>query len=72
MKRDRADVILAAALAGLASIVLLSAVIAVLYFGRALLVPGWRNRLTARAVTLLPRRAILHAAERATRRIVTT
>jgi short-subunit dehydrogenase len=39
--------------------------------GRTLMVPGWRNRLTARAVTLLPRRLVLHAAERATRRVIT-
>ncbi len=38
--------------------------------GRAVLVPGWRNRLTARAATLLPRRVVLAAAERTTRRVI--
>jgi len=35
-----------------------------------MLVPGWRNRLTVHAVTLLPRRVVLHAAERATRHVI--
>lgn len=40
--------------------------------GRTLLVPGWRNRLTARVAGLLPRRVVLAAAERTTRRVIAT
>ncbi|MDQ2729562.1 MAG: SDR family oxidoreductase [Actinomycetota bacterium] len=40
--------------------------------GNPILVPGWRNRLTAAAGTLLPRRLVLAAAERTTRRVITT
>jgi len=39
--------------------------------GKTVVVPGWRNRLTARAATLLPRRVVLAAAERSTRRVLT-
>jgi len=35
--------------------------------GRTLVVPGWRNALTAHASRLLPRRLVLAVAERATR-----
>lgn len=40
--------------------------------GRSLVVPGWRNRLTAEATRLLPRSLVLTLAERATRDIAAT
>ncbi len=39
---------------------------------RSLVIPGWRNRLTATATRLLPRSVVLTLAERATREIATT
>jgi len=39
--------------------------------GRTLVVPGWRNALTAHASRLLPRRLVLALAERATRPLAT-
>jgi len=39
---------------------------------RSLVVPGWRNRLTATATRLLPRSIVLTLAERATRDIAAT
>jgi uncharacterized protein len=39
--------------------------------GRLVLIPGWRNRLTAAVTTRLPKRIALTAAERATRRVTT-
>lgn len=50
--------------------VVITAALDALAAGRTVLVPGWRNRLTARAVTLLPRRVVLRAAERATRHVI--
>lgn len=39
--------------------------------GRTVVVPGWRNALTAHASRLLPRRLVLALAERATRPLAT-
>jgi short-subunit dehydrogenase len=49
---------------------IITAALDALITGDTILVPGWRNRLTARAATLLPRRLVLATAERATRRVV--
>lgn len=39
---------------------------------RPVVIPGWRNRLTAALTTRLPRRIVLTTAERATRRVTIT